>query len=369
VVWQQLLQPTPTLVVAEQTYQLQRTKTFVTLFVCGTVPPHFIALLLTALLTQHVLKHNTPTCLPNLPLPYRHFYYPQAEAFLDRSYARNAPTASHRPDREPFGYTDNGGAMRATPIGLAYSSAPLSCLASAIDSAIGFTHPAAPGLEGALVQAAAVGWLSRQVRGSAGCTPGALLEYLLDSVAYTADMRGKLQTIQQAHASLGQLPQLAAGNSNYAVGGTGTGSSHSHSSSSSTSHSSSHGNGNHAGSSGYGSSSNRDSSSGNGSSSGSSRGAVAVPWRVFWSSREWQVMTHTLNRLTRQNHATLGTEAVAVALWALVSNWEQPRQSVTLATCMGGSTGVTATLTGGWVGEGGLVWVWLARQVCPAAEK
>lgn len=53
------------------------------------------------------------------------------------------------------------GAVRITPVGLAYRHAPPDTLAAAVDTACLFTHPHEDAREGARITAAAVAWLAR----------------------------------------------------------------------------------------------------------------------------------------------------------------------------------------------------------------
>ncbi len=76
----------------------------------------------------------------------------------------------------------------------------------------------------------------------------------------------------------------------------------------------------------------------------------ASGWRQLWRSKEWRDVVTVNNWLTRAGYATEGRRAVAVALWALVCNWEAPEQAVEVAASLGGSAGATATLTGGVLG-------------------
>eukprot|EP00197_Chlamydomonas_leiostraca_P005405 CAMPEP_0202862444 /NCGR_PEP_ID=MMETSP1391-20130828/3483_1 /ASSEMBLY_ACC=CAM_ASM_000867 /TAXON_ID=1034604 /ORGANISM="Chlamydomonas leiostraca, Strain SAG 11-49" /LENGTH=344 /DNA_ID=CAMNT_0049541983 /DNA_START=194 /DNA_END=1224 /DNA_ORIENTATION=+ len=62
----------------------------------------------------------------------------------------------------PEGSFANGGAMRIAPVGLVYRNAQPSVLLTAVTAALRLTHVHPVGVDGALIQAAAVGWLSRQ---------------------------------------------------------------------------------------------------------------------------------------------------------------------------------------------------------------
>lgn len=46
------------------------------------------------------------------------------------------------------------------------------------------------------------------------------------------------------------------------------------------------------------------------------------------------------------SYATLGTEAAAVALWALVTNWGRPKQAVSVAALLAGSVPITSQVRG-----------------------
>jgi len=86
------------------------------------------------------------------------------------------------------------------------------------------------------------------------------------------------------------------------------------------------------------------------SSSSGGGGAAVCSWREFWQSDAWGRMVQTHHSLTDRGYATLGTQAVAVAVWALVTNWRQPQQAVVIAASLGGSSGTTAALAGGFAG-------------------
>lgn len=83
------------------------------------------------------------------------------------------------------------------------------------------------------------------------------------------------------------------------------------------------------------------------SSSGSSAAAGGVAsWREFWQSDAWGRVVDTHNLLTHHGFATLGTQAAAVALWALIVNWRQPQQAVVIAAALGGNSSTAGALTG-----------------------
>lgn len=69
-------------------------------------------------------------------------------------------------------------------------------------------------------------------------------------------------------------------------------------------------------------------------------------WSALYRGPQWARLTELLTRLTYHGYATAGTEAVAVALLALTTSWEQPEQAVVVAASFGGSTPVTSQLTG-----------------------
>jgi hypothetical protein len=87
------------------------------------------------------------------------------------------------------------------------------------------------------------------------------------------------------------------------------------------------------------------SSSGSGSTSSSGGGAPAS-WREFWQTGEWGRVVEVHNKLSQHGFATLGTQAVAVAVWALVTNWRHPQQAVVVAASLGGNSSTTAALAG-----------------------
>jgi len=78
-------------------------------------------------------------------------------------------------------------------------------------------------------------------------------------------------------------------------------------------------------------------------------GAV-TNWAQLYKSKSWHNLVQVHSKLTLHDHATVGTEAAAVALWALCTSWEHPRQAVTVAATLGGSAPVTAQLVGAMAG-------------------
>ena len=73
-------------------------------------------------------------------------------------------------------------------------------------------------------------------------------------------------------------------------------------------------------------------------------------WPQFFRSAQWHQLVTLFSRITYHGYATAGTEAVAVALWALVTNWDHPRQAVSIAATFGGSAPVTAQIVGALAG-------------------
>ncbi len=69
-------------------------------------------------------------------------------------------------------------------------------------------------------------------------------------------------------------------------------------------------------------------------------------YRAFYGGAEWARLIEVTTRLTFHGFATSGTEAVAVALWALVTSWRRPEQAVIVAASFAGSAPVTSQLTG-----------------------
>lgn len=204
----------------------------------------------------------------------------KAEAYLDTTSSRRARSSSDRPDREPFGASDYGAAVRIAPLGLAYRHADLELKQEAVLRSVMFTHANPLGLDSALVMVEAVGWLCKtDPRDTDTCQPEALLDHLL-LVANTQEMKQKIQTVK---AFLTQLPEID-------------------------------------------------------------------DWQSTWSSVEWYNMVRVNNWLTRHNYATLGPEAMAVALWCLCSNWLRPEQALVTAVHLGGSALATCTMTGALVG-------------------
>lgn len=59
-------------------------------------------------------------------------------------------------------------------------------------------------------------------------------------------------------------------------------------------------------------------------------------------------MQATLSAITYHGYATAGPEAVAVALWAVVTHWQQPEDALIAAATFGGSVPATSQMTGGW---------------------
>lgn len=57
-----------------------------------------------------------------------------------------------------------------------------------------------------------------------------------------------------------------------------------------------------------------------------------------------------LAQITHHSFATTGHEAVSVALWALVTNWQQPQQAVVTATMCGGHSSAVGQMAGALAG-------------------
>ena len=70
----------------------------------------------------------------------------------------------------------------------------------------------------------------------------------------------------------------------------------------------------------------------------------------MFKSAQWNRLISVLNRLTFHGYATSGPEGVAVALWALCTNWNRPEQAVIVAASFAGSAPVTSQLTGAFAG-------------------
>ena len=142
----------------------------------------------TQLLLQALRTHPDLHTLPQL-----------AHDYLMHTSQRPAQSSSNRVEREPWGWADNGAAVRAAPIGLAYRwallvrpvdaacdqqastrkparrgpnrplpfallprrHAPQEVLQQAVHSSLLFSHTHELGRDGALVQAAAVAFLSK----------------------------------------------------------------------------------------------------------------------------------------------------------------------------------------------------------------
>ena len=77
---------------------------------------------------------------------------------------------------------------------------------------------------------------------------------------------------------------------------------------------------------------------------------AVTDWRKAFRGAEWHRLTTVLNRISFHDYATSGTEGVAMALWALVTNWRRPEQAVIVAASFAGSAPVTSQLTGAFAG-------------------
>lgn len=97
----------------------------------------------------------------------------------------------------PDGSFGNGGAMRIAPVGLAYRHAPRAVLWNAVEAALLPTHVHPLAIDGAMVQAAAVGWLCQRRADEADCSPEGLLEYLRGMV-HRLEAKGKLEALVEA---------------------------------------------------------------------------------------------------------------------------------------------------------------------------
>lgn len=258
-----------------------------------------------------------------------------ASVFL-KGVSRSTSTSSDRPEREPFGVADFGAAARIPPVALAYRDAPEELLRTAVEEACLVSHSHALGREGAHVVAAALQWLlHRQATNEgqgkdAAATPQQLLEHLQD-VACTSDMQSRLQVLRDNLLQVGKgvSPFLSIVSAWAVIGHDGAcawfltpaPSSHvcmltrlccTH-------------------------------------AMRAQLGSVSN-WVQLFKSKTWNQVIQVHNKLTLHDQATLGTEAAAVALWALCTSWEQPRQAVSVAATLGGSTPVTAQLTGAMAG-------------------
>lgn len=70
----------------------------------------------------------------------------------------------------------------------------------------------------------------------------------------------------------------------------------------------------------------------------------------MFCSSQWNRLVAVLSRITFHGYATSGTEGVAVALWALVTNWDAPEQAVIVSASFAGSAPVTSQMTGAFAG-------------------
>ncbi|GAX77982.1 hypothetical protein CEUSTIGMA_g5424.t1 [Chlamydomonas eustigma] len=228
-----------------------------------------------------------------------------AEKFLNATTSRRSHITSDRSEQEPFGPSDNGAAARILPVALAFRNKSVPQLFSAVHEACSFSHAHTIGMEGARVAAATAHWLIQQqrpatasdtVEAAAGKLPDhpvesgpeALLKYLLEKIAMTDDMRGKLKLMQKR---MFQMDKVRS-------------------------------------------------------------------WRQMYETTEWSTLVSVHSSLTRHDYATSGTEAVAVALWCLVTNWCRPEQAVIVSATLAGSVPVTSQITGGFAGTlHGLDWI------------
>mmetsp|Transcript_30192 Transcript_30192/g.78411 ORF Transcript_30192/g.78411 Transcript_30192/m.78411 type:complete len:296 (+) Transcript_30192:270-1157(+) len=107
----------------------------------------------------------------------------------------------------------NGGAMRISPVGLAYRNAPPAVLHRAVKNACVCTHTHPTAIDGAFILAAAVGWLMHQEPAStvahARELQASLLEYL-EAIARTEGMQQKLK-----HLSCHLGPPLEVATDNF----------------------------------------------------------------------------------------------------------------------------------------------------------
>jgi hypothetical protein len=73
-------------------------------------------------------------------------------------------------------------------------------------------------------------------------------------------------------------------------------------------------------------------------------------WPACYASQDWHTLVDVLNRTTLHGYATAGSEAVAVALWALCTSWGRPEQAVIVAASFGGNAPATAQMVGAMAG-------------------
>ncbi|MEW5297349.1 MAG: hypothetical protein WDW36_000563 [Sanguina aurantia] len=73
-------------------------------------------------------------------------------------------------------------------------------------------------------------------------------------------------------------------------------------------------------------------------------------WRPLLKGHEWHKVQATLSAITYHGYATAGPEAVAVALWAVVTHWREPEDALIAAATFGGSVPATSQMTGALVG-------------------
>ncbi|KAG2500291.1 hypothetical protein HYH03_001869 [Edaphochlamys debaryana] len=217
----------------------------------------------------------------------------------------------------PGGSFGNGGAMRIAPLGLVYRHAPPSVVREAVAEALRCTHVHPTAVDGALVVALAVGYLSTrqpgpgpvavpapsdleaagglggnaaqgsgQGQGGEGvATAAGLLEHLLAhaELLQTPGMRAKLETLRQALSSATTLK------------------------------------------------------------------AASQPWSAYLPSPGWAAEMALHNALA-EPFQIRADDAAAVALQALCCHWACPEDAIVAAVHFGGDTDTIAAITGAMAG-------------------
>ncbi|KAL6764714.1 ADP-ribosylation/Crystallin J1 [Haematococcus lacustris] len=260
-----------------------------------------------------------------------------AQSFLAQSQAQLASTATDRQERQPWGPADNGAAARIAPVALACAArgASLAELEAAVNAMCEVTHPHPLGRDGAWVVAAALHWLLAHHPGCRVAASQQLRQPVLSR---------SRQGTRQHHAN-GNVNSL--GNADVLLPKPAASEQPDHSTPEALLE--------------FLESVAR---------TEDMRGKLQLlrsnllqvspvtSWPTFYASRDWQRLVQVVSRLTYHDYATSGTEAAAVALWALVTHWQLPRQAICVAATWGGSAPVTTQIVGVLAGAAhGSMWI------------
>ncbi|KAJ9523232.1 hypothetical protein QJQ45_024020, partial [Haematococcus lacustris] len=260
-----------------------------------------------------------------------------AQSFLAQSQAQLASTATDRQERQPWGPADNGAAARVAPVALACAArgASLAELEAAVNAMCEVTHPHPLGRDGAWVVAAALHWLLAHHPGCRVAASQQLRQPVLSR---------SRQGTRQHHAN-GNVNSL--GNADVLLPKPAASEQPDHSTPEALLE--------------FLESVAR---------TEDMRGKLQLlrsnllqvspvtSWPTFYASRDWQRLVQVVSRLTYHDYATSGTEAAAVALWALVTHWQLPRQAICVAATWGGSAPVTTQIVGALAGAAhGSMWI------------